>query len=259
MVYKKSKFFALLALGCAAFSAPAAASSGDTKPLKQIPWQFDGVLGTFDRQSIQRGYQIYKEVCASCHSLKQVAYRNLQDAGFSEAEVKAIAAEYSVTDGPNDDGDMFERPAKPSDKFVSPFANEKAARASNGGAYPPDLSLITKARHDGPNYVYSLLTGYSEPPAHMEMMPGMNYNPYFPGGQIAMAAPLSEGLVTYQDGTPASLDQQARDIVNFLQWAAEPEMEHRKGMGLRVMIFLALFTLVFILAKKRVWKKVGKH
>lgn len=242
-----------------AVSSPLAVqAAGNVEHPKQVPWQFEGMFGSFDRQSIQRGFQVYKEVCAACHSMRQLAYRNLGDIGFSEAEIKAIAAEYTVTDGPNDEGDMFERPAKPSDKFVPPFPNEKAARASNGGAYPPDLSLIVKARHDGANYVYSLLTGYSDAPAHVEMMPGMYYNPYFPGGQIAMAPPLMEDRVTYMDGTQASLDQLSRDIVHFLHWAAEPEMEHRKHMGLRAMLFLVVFTLLFIWAKKRVWKRVTK-
>lgn len=224
---------------------------------KEIEWSFDGVDGKFDRQSIQRGYKVYKEVCAACHAMKRVAFRNLADIGFTEAEIKTIAASYQVKDGPNDDGEMFERPGRPSDYFVSPFANEKAARSANNGAYPLDLSLIIKARHDGANYVYSLLTGFQDPPADVHVGNGMNYNPYFPGGQIAMAAPLiSEGQVQYDDGTVATVDQMSRDVVNFLQWTAEPEMEHRKEMGIKVLGYLVILTIFFFIAKKRVWKRV---
>lgn len=229
-------------------------AESDAKHPKQLVWPFDGFTGTVDRQSAQRGLQVYKEVCAACHGLERVAFRTLTSLGFSEGEVKALAAEYTVQDGPNDDGEMFDRPGRPSDKFVSPYANENAARAANGGAYPPDLSLIIKARHDGANYLYSLLTGYSEPPADFHLTEGKYYNAYFPGGQIAMPPPLSEGQVTYEDGTAASVDQMSRDVVNFLQWAAEPEMETRKSMGIRTMIFLALMTLFFYLAKRRLWR-----
>lgn len=224
--------------------------------LKQVVWPFDGIVGHFDRPAIQRGFQVYKEVCSSCHGLELLSYRNLQQVGFSEGEVKAIAAEYNVQDGPDAEGEMFERPARPSDPFVSPFANEQAARASNNGAFPPDLSLIAKARVDGPNYVYSLLTGYSEAPADVTIPEGMHYNKYFPGGQIAMAAPLAADQVSYIDGTAATVDQMSRDVVQFLQWAAEPEMEQRKKMGVKVLLFLSVFTLLFIIAKKRVWARL---
>jgi len=224
---------------------------------KELKWEFDGFFGRFDRASIQRGYQVYKEVCSSCHSLKRVAYRNLGEIGFSEAEIKQIAAEYSVTDGPNEDGDMFDRPALPSDKFVSPYANENAARAANGGALPPDLSLIIKARHDGANYVYSLLNGYQDAPDEFAMAQGKNYNPYFEGRQISMPQPLGDdGQVEYKDGTFASKEQMSIDVVNFLQWASEPEMEHRKKMGVRTVIFLGLLLVILIAAKKAVWKNV---
>jgi ubiquinol-cytochrome c reductase cytochrome c1 subunit len=221
--------------------------------LKKMIWPFDGFFGKVDKQSAQRGFQVYKEVCQVCHGLSHLSYRNLMDLGFSEAEVKEIAKNYSVVDGPNDDGEMFERKALPSDKFVSPYKNEKAARASNNGAYPPDLSLIIKARHDGANYVYSLLTGYEEAPSDFKLMPGLNYNKYFQGHQIAMPAPLSDSQVTYQDGTKASVEQMAYDVVNFLQFAAEPEMEKRKAMGTKVMIYLVIFTLLFYFSKKRIW------
>jgi ubiquinol-cytochrome c reductase cytochrome c1 subunit len=224
---------------------------------KEMHWSFDGIFGSIDKASAQRGFQIYKEICSSCHSLKLMAYRNLQDIGFSEAEVKQIASEYSVTDGPNDDGDMFDRPGLPSDRFVSPYANENAARASNGGALPPDLSLIIKARHDGANYVYSLLTGFATAPDGFPMAEGKNYNPYFEGRQISMPAPINDdGQVEYRDGTVATKEQMVIDVVNFLQFAAEPEMERRNKMGVRTMIFLGILLLILIAAKKAVWKKV---
>lgn len=242
--------FLILAQGTLAL-----ASEGGVQ-LKKMVWPFEGAMGTVDRQSAQRGFQVYKEVCAACHGLDNLSYRNLIALGFSEAEVKEIAKNYTVKDGPNDDGDMFDRPAKPSDRFIQPYPNEQAARAANNGAHPPDLSLIIKARFDGPNYLFSLLTGYSEPPADLKMMPGLHYNKYFPGHQIAMPAPLSEGLVTYEDGTKATVDQMARDVTIFLQWAAEPEMEHRKSMGLKVMMFLVIFTLFFYVVKRKIWADV---
>lgn len=244
----------LLCLSITALAA--AAYAEDHHPLKQVDWAFDGVFGHLDKQSAQRGFQVYKEVCSACHGLKRVAFRNLTEIGFSEAEVKALASTYQIKDGPNDAGDMFDRPGKPSDYFPSPYANDEAARASNNGALPPDQSLLYKARHDGGNYIYSLLTGYAEPPADMKMNDGMHYNPYFPGGQIAMAAPLSDGQVTYSDGTTASVDQMSRDVVTFLQWAAEPEMESRKQMGLKVLLYLAVFTAFMFIAKRNLWRKL---
>jgi ubiquinol-cytochrome c reductase cytochrome c1 subunit len=245
----------LLSVFALLFSINTAFASEAEHP-KHIDWSFDGVFGKVDKQAAQRGFQVYKEVCASCHTLKHNSYRDLAALGFSEGEIKAIAAEATIKDGPNDAGEMFDRPGRPSDKFAAPFANDNAARAGNGGALPPDLSLIVKSRHDGANYLYSLLTGYTEAPADVKLSPGMNYNPYFPGHQIAMPAPLVDGRVTYQDGTNASVDQMSRDLVNFLQWAAEPEMEARKQMGIKVMIYLFIFTILFYFAKKRIWKKV---
>lgn len=224
---------------------------------KQMRWNFDGIFGSFDRASAQRGFQVYKEICSSCHGLKLVAYRNLEEIGFSEAEIKQIASEYTVTDGPNDDGEMFDRAALPSDRFVGPYANDNAARAANGGALPPDLSLIVKARHDGANYVYSLITGFSKAPDGFHMAEGKSYNPYFEGRQISMPAPISDdGQVEYKDGTYATKEQMSIDVVNFLQWAAEPEMEHRNKMGIRTMFFLAVLLFILLAAKKIVWKKV---
>jgi ubiquinol-cytochrome c reductase cytochrome c1 subunit len=217
------------------------------------PWSFDGIFGTFDRASLQRGLQVYQEVCAACHALHYVAFRNLTDLGFTEEEAKAIASAYQVEDGPNDDGDMFTRTARLSDGFPAPFANEKAARAANGGAYPPNLSLITKARVSGPDYLYGILTGYHEPPADMVVGEGMYYNAVMPGHQIAMPPPLSEGQVTYVDGTTASVEQMARDVTQFLHWAAEPNLEARKNAGAKTMLFLVFLVVLTYAAKRRIW------
>ena len=225
-------------------------------PPKKMKWPFDGVFGTVNREATQRGFQVYKEVCSVCHSLNNLYYRNLKDIGFSDDEIKEIAKGYTVKDGPNDDGEMFNRSALPPDRFVPPYPNDQAARAANNGAHPPDLSLIIKARHDGANYIYSLLTGYTEPPADFKLMQGTHYNPYFPGEQIAMPPPFTEGQVTYMDGTNASVEQMSQDVAVFLQWAAEPEMEHRKSMGLKVMMFLAVFTIFFYIAKNRIWSNL---
>lgn len=248
-------FRILLTAVCIATAAPALASEAPAP--KQVDWPFNGPLGRVDKPSVQRGLQVYREVCAACHGVKRLPFRRLMDVGFSEAEVKSLAAEYQIVDGPNDDGEMFERPGRPSDKFPSPYANEKAARATNNGAYPAELSLIIKARPDGANYVYSLLTGYTEPHDGFEVPAGGHYNTYFPGHVIKMPAPLSsEGQVTYQDNTPATVDQMARDVVNFLQWVSEPEMQERKAMGMRVILFLIAFTAFFYVAKRRIWNNI---
>ena len=239
----------LTSLGIAALVSLAsfspAQAAGEAVELKSVNWKHGGLFGTYDRASAQRGLQVYREVCAGCHGLGLVAFRTLKDLGFSEEEVKALAAESEYVDGPDDAGDMFDRPGKPSDKFPSPFPNEQAARASNGGAYPPDLSLMTKARPDGDNYMYSLLTGYEEAPSDVTLPVGMYYNAYFPGHKIAMPPPLLEDGVEYSDGTPATVDQMAKDVSVFLAWAAEPKMEQRKSIGLRVILFLAV--------KRKVW------
>jgi ubiquinol-cytochrome c reductase cytochrome c1 subunit len=240
------------------FSSFGALADTTAKQPLQLVWPFEGIFGTFDRQAAQRGAQVYFEVCSACHSNHNLYYRNLKDIGFSEAEIKQLAQKYTVKDGPNAEGEMFDRPALPSDRFVSPYPNEEAARAANNGAYPVDLSLIIKARHDGPNYVFSLLSGYQEAPADIKLMPGLYYNPYFEGGQIAMPPPLTQGQVTFSDNTPATVEQMAKDVVVFLQWAAEPEMEHRKSIGLKVMIFLLVFTVFFYMAKKKIWKNLSK-
>ncbi len=249
---------AALVLGFAAL--PALAAGGEEPPPPKQNWSFGGPFGTYDRAELQRGYQVYKEVCAACHAMKYVAFRNLADPGslgFTAAEVKALAATFQVTDGPNDSGEMFQRPGLPQDKFPSPFPNEKAARAANGGAYPVDLSLVAKARGHGetggPDYIRALLTGYEQPPTGFHLGEGLHFNKYFPGQQIAMPMPLNPDQVTYADGTKATVEQMAHDVSAFLMWAAEPKLEDRKRLGFKVMIFLLIMTGLFIAAKKRVW------
>lgn len=232
------------------------AQAAESAALPEMHWQHQGVFGTYDKAALQRGFQVYKEVCAACHSMKLLSYRDLSGLGYNEDEIKSVAGEYTVMDGPNDDGEMFERKALPSDRFKSPFANDKAARAANNGALPPDMSLLVKARHGGEDYIFGLLTGYEEPPASVELMPGMNWNRHFPGNQIAMAPPLMAGQVTYSDGTSSSLEQQARDVAQFLAWASEPHMEDRKMMGIKVILFLLLFAGIMYATKRRVWADV---
>lgn len=232
-------------------------ASTDAMEHKEQSWPFEGVFGYFDKQSVQRGFQVYKEVCSSCHSLELVAFRNLKEVGLTKDEIKSLAAEYEVQDGPDDNGDMYTRAGKTFDKLPSPFPNDNAARAANSGALPPDLSLIIKARHDGANYLYSLLIGYNNtPPEGFELSEGMSYNPYFYGGQIMMPPPLSDGLIEYIDGKEATVDQMSRDVVNFLQWASEPEMEKRKAMGIKVLLYLIIFTVVCYFAYKSIWSDV---
>lgn len=247
-----------LALGLAAIFGGTAGAAEDARHPKQVAWGFEGIFGTYDQAELQRGFQIYKEVCAACHSLDRVAFRNLADLGFSEAEVKALAAAYEVEDGPNDEAEMFMRPARASDYFPSPFANIEEARLANNGAAPPDLSLMAKARVDGPNYIYSLLTGYEDAPAEMELTPGMYHNPYFAGGQIAMAPPLVEDMVEYADGTPATVEQMSHDLTSFLMWTAEPKLADRKSLGIRVMIFLVILTVLLYFVNRKVWARVKR-
>ncbi|MFY8107075.1 MAG: cytochrome c1 [Elstera sp.] len=234
----------------------AQAAGGDVAPLPKQTWGFHGIFGTYDRAAAQRGFQVYKEVCAACHSLSLVSYRNLRDLGFSEEEVKAIAAAYKVTDGPNDAGEMFERPARASDRIVKPYPNENAARAANNGAYPPDLSLMNKARVGGPDYTYALLIGYEKPPADVQLLDGQYYNKYFPGLKIAMPQPLNDGQVTFADGTEATVANMSRDVTVFLNWAAEPELEKRHRLGVQVILFLIVATGFFYAAKRRVWADI---
>jgi ubiquinol-cytochrome c reductase cytochrome c1 subunit len=246
------------------------------KPEEQS-WSFAGPFGTYNKGQLQRGLKVYKEVCSACHSMNLVAFRTLEGLGYSEAQVKALAAEYEVTDGPNADGEMFTRPALPSDYFPSPFPNSIAAAVANNGAAPPDFSLIAKARgvergfprfvfdiftqyaEGGPDYIHALLTGYDQqPPAGMEIAEGTYYNPYFISSKsLAMAPPLSDGQVTYDDGSPETVDQYARDVSAFLMWAAEPHLETRKQTGFSVMAFMVLFTGLVYLTKRRIWAGVA--
>jgi len=217
------------------------------------PWSHNGYLSTFDHASIRRGYQVYREVCSACHSLDRIAWRNLVGVSHTVDEVKAMAQEVEYEDGPNEHGEMFQRPGRLSDYMPRPYPNDEAARSGNAGALPPDLSLIIKARHGGCDYVFSLLTGYVDPPAGVEVREGLNYNPYFPGGAIAMARLLYDGLVEYEDGTPATTSQMAKDVTTFLAWAAEPEHDDRKKMGLKAMIILTALTGLSIYLKRFKW------
>jgi ubiquinol-cytochrome c reductase cytochrome c1 subunit len=262
----------------AGIGAANAAEGGGTPhyPLehpKHVDWSFAGPFGTWDKAQLQRGFKVYREVCSACHSLDLVSFRTLEDLGFSEEQVKAIASEYEITDGPNEDGEMFTRPGRPSDYFPSPFPNDKAAAYANNGAVPPDFSLIAKARapergfptfifdvftlyaENGPDYLYSLLTGYGEePPESVQVADGTYYNPYFSGGPaLAMAQPIYEGSVTYDDGSPETVDQYSKDVSAFLMWAAEPMLVERKQMGFNVMIFLLIFASLLYFTKKKVW------
>lgn len=252
------RFLSLVA-SVALLASPAAYAAGEALTPEHQHWHHSGVFGTFDRAQLQRGFLVYKQVCSACHGMKLMSYRNLSEEGgpeFPEAATKAFAASYTVPDT-DDNGEPVERPATPADRFKYPYANEKAGRAANNGAYPPDLSVITKARHHGEDYIFALLTGYKDPPADMTMNTGMNYNPYFPGKQIAMPNPLgSDDLVEYADGTKATKEQMARDVSAFLAWAAEPRQEERKRLGVKVMAFTFVFLLVLYAAYRRLWRDV---
>ena len=227
-------------------------------PIK-VDWSFKGLTGTFDRASLQRGFQVYKEVCASCHSMQYLSYRNLGEPGgpeFSEQEVKAIAASFEIDDGPDSQGEMFTRPGKPSDKFKSPYPNTQAAIAANGGAYPPDMSVLVKARKGGANYIYSVLVGYEDPPQGVTLDDGVYYNKYMAGNKIKMPNNLMDGLVEYSDGTESTVDQMAKDVTTFLAWAAEPELEERHRTGVKVIIYLILLTTLVYLSMKKIWSRI---
>jgi ubiquinol-cytochrome c reductase cytochrome c1 subunit len=285
MLRKLSVIAAVAGLLTAGLAGPALAA-GHPLPAKEVHWSFDGPFGKFDQAQLQRGYKVYREVCSACHAMSLVSFRNLGDKGgpFYDEKysakhgktsndnpyVKAIAKDYEVADIDSETGDAIKRPATPADRFPSPSANEAAARASNGGALPPDMSLLAKAREEGPNHIYSILTGYKEPPAGLKIGPGQHYNPYMPGdltsywsgdhkhvppgGFIAMAPPLKAGQVTFDDGTPSTLDQQAKDVSAFLMWAAEPKMDERKQTGFAVILYLLLFSGLLYASYRKVWK-----
>ena len=222
-------------------------------------WTFKGLFGKFDRGELQRGYQVYTEVCSSCHSMKYLSYRNLAEKGgpeFTELEAKAIAASFEVIDGPNADGEMFTRPGKLSDKFVMPYENTEAAKAANGGAYPPDMSVLIKARGGGADYIYSLLQGYDDPPLDITLDDGVYYNKYMYGNKIKMASPLSDGIVEYSDGTEASVKQMSKDVTTFLMWAAEPHLEARHQMGFKAIVYLIILTILVYFSMKKIWSRV---
>jgi len=227
--------------------------------LLKTNWSFKGLFGKFDRGSLQRGYQVYTEVCASCHSMKYLSYRNLSEDGgpeFSIEQAKAIAASVEVTDGPNDDGEMFERPAKLSDKFVMPYGNVKEAQAANGGAYPPDMSVLAKARSGGVDYIYSVLLGYEDPPSGVTLDDGVYYNKYMYGNNIKMSKPLYDGSVEYSDGTKATEEQMAKDVATFLMWAAEPHLEARHKVGFKAILYLIILTILVYFSMKKIWSRI---
>jgi len=221
-------------------------------------WSFKGIFGTFDRASLQRGYQVYQEVCSGCHSVQHLSYRNLSEKGgpeFSIEEVKAIAAQFEVEDGPNSDGEMFMRPGRFSDKFVKPYPNVEASKAANGGAYPPDMSVLVKARKGGGDYIYSLLLGYEEAPTGFELDEGVYYNKYMYGNKIKMTAPLSDGLVEYSDGTQSTTAQMAKDVTTFLVWVAEPHLESQHRVGFKAIIYLIILLILVYMSKQKVWSR----
>lgn len=279
---KRALGLAGLALGAVLAAATSAfAAGGHVEKPPRMEWTFAGPFGFYDDAQLQRGFKVFREVCSACHSMKKLSFRNLAEPGgpgFTEEQVKALAAEYTIQDGPNDAGEMFERPGRPSDRFPSPFPNEQAARTAMGGAYPPDMSVLAKARtytvgfpgfifdiftqyqENGVDYIHALIAeGYVDPPEHFKLADGANYNKFMPGNQIAMAKPLTDDQVEYTDGTPQTVDQYSRDVAAFLMWAAEPHLEARKELGFKVMIFLIVFASLLYFTKKKVWKTAGAH
>ncbi|MCU0894730.1 MAG: cytochrome c1 [Rhodospirillales bacterium] len=240
-----------------AFAAIDAGEAAEATAPPELDWSFNGMFGTFDRASAQRGLEVYKQVCASCHGMDLLAYRSLTGIGLSAEQIEALAESHEVQTCCTEEGEPFTRPGKPADRFVSPYPNEQAARFANNGALPPDLTLINKARVGGADYVHAVLVGYEDPPPEgVSLMPGMYYNEYFPGHQIGMPPPLSDGVVTYSDGTEATVDQQARDVTTFLAWAAEPETEERRAMGVKVLLFLIVLTAFLYALKRKIWADV---
>lgn len=234
----------------------ALASEEHAPELPEHEWTFDGMFGTYDKASLQRGLQVYRQVCSACHSLKRVRFRDLEALGYDESQIKAIAAEYTIEDGPNDEGEMYERARLPSDAFPDPYPNKQAGKVANGGALPPDLSLMAKARHDGANYIAALINGYEEAPHGKELMEGQYWNTYMPGHVIAMPPQLSDDLIAYSDGSPTTAEQYSEDIAHFLMWAADPYMEDRKRTGIKVLLFLLVFAGLMYAYKKRIWADV---
>jgi ubiquinol-cytochrome c reductase cytochrome c1 subunit len=235
---------------------PALAQEAETPKPPVVNWSFAGPFGTYDKAQLQRGFQVYNEVCSSCHSMKLLSYRDLEGIGLDHAQVKAIASTKTVPGEPNSDGQPTTRPALPSDRFASPFPNDQAARAANNGALPPDQSDLEKARPDGSDYIHALMIGYVTPPADVKVPDGLYYNMYFPGGKIHMPPPLSDGAVTYADGTKATVDQMGRDVAAFLTWASNPEMDERKHMGVRWVGFLAALACVTYGVKRKIWADI---
>ncbi len=256
MIKSKKKLLASILILLTSFKQLNSAET--VEPIK-VDWSFKGLTGTFDRASLQRGFQVYKEVCSSCHSMQYLSYRNLGESGgpeFSEQEVKAIAASFEIDDGPDSQGEMFTRPGRPSDKFKNPYPNVQAAIAANGGAYPPDMSVLVKARKGGANYIYSVLVGYEDPPPGVTLDEGVYYNKYMIGNKIKMPNNLIDGLVEYADGTDSTVDQMAKDVTTFLAWAAEPELEERHKTGIKVILYLVLLTILVYLSMKKIWSRV---
>ncbi len=252
-------FLRILSLIILFFAATFNLNAAEKIEYLKTDWSFKGLFGKFDRGALQRGYQVYTEVCSSCHSMKYLSYRNLAEKGgpeFTELQAKAIAASFEVTDGPNQDGEMFTRPGKLSDKFVMPYENVKAAQAANGGAYPPDMSVLVKARGGGVDYIYSLLQGYEDPPIGMILDEGVHYNKYMYGNKIKMSNQLSDGLVEYSDGTQSTVEQMSKDVTTFLMWAAEPHLETRHQMGFKAIVYLIILTTLVYFSMKRIWSRI---
>ncbi|XP_065827778.1 cytochrome c1, heme protein, mitochondrial-like isoform X1 [Oscarella lobularis] len=259
----KQKTYAILGLGAASGLALLYGASTLKVNAEEVelhppvyPWSHKGPFSALDHSSVRRGFQVYQQVCSACHSIEQIAFRNLIGASHTEEEAKALAEEYMIKDGPNDEGEMFERPGKLSDYFPSPYPNDEAARAANNGALPPDLSMIVNAREGGEDYIFSILTGYFDPPAGVEVREGLHYNAYFAGGAIGMQQALYEGAVEYDDGTPAIVPQMAKDVCTFLRWAAEPEIDDRKRMGMKALMVLSVIAVISYYTKRHRWSSI---
>lgn len=250
------KAAAAAVIACGLALASGLAQAEDQAPLPKQQWPFDGIFGVYDIPALQRGFQVYKQVCSACHNLDHLHYSDLAGIGYDEDQIKAIAAQYQVTDGPNKEGQMFKRPARPSDGWVGPFPNVEAAENTFGGAAPPDLSMIVKAREGGPDYVYAILTGFANAPKDVPVPPGRYYNEYFLGHVIAMPPPLAANAVKYADGTPATVPQMAHDVASFLNWASHPDLDERHRTGFKVIVFLIVSAGVFYAAKRKIWSRL---